>query len=54
MFAAVPTVLIAGKAAPGYDIARLMIKLINDVGEVINHDPATKDLWVFLNDALKH
>lgn len=37
------TVLIAGKAAPGYDIARLMIKLINDVGEVINHDPATKD-----------
>lgn len=37
------TVLIAGKAAPGYDIARLMIKLINDVAEVVNHDPATRD-----------
>lgn len=37
------TFIFGGKAAPGYHIARLMIKLINSVGEVINKDPALKD-----------
>jgi glycogen phosphorylase len=35
------TVLIAGKAAPGYAIAKMVIKLANDVAARINADPET-------------
>jgi starch phosphorylase len=46
------TFFFAGKAAPGYFAAKLIIKLIHSVGEVINADPRTRD-WlrvVFLPD----
>ena len=33
------TYLFAGKAAPAYRLAKLIIKLINDVGSVVNDDP---------------
>ena len=44
------TVILGGKAAPGYFMAKLIIKLANDVAHVINNDPATRDLltMVFL------
>ncbi|MFZ5482836.1 MAG: glycogen/starch/alpha-glucan phosphorylase [Pseudomonadota bacterium] len=37
------TFIFAGKAAPGYRMAKLIIKLINAVAEVVNRDPETRD-----------
>jgi starch phosphorylase len=38
------TYILAGKAAPGYWAARMLIKLINSLGAVINDDPKTHGL----------
>ncbi len=37
------TVIFAGKAAPGYFMAKRLIKLINNLGNIINKDPDVKD-----------
>ena len=50
---AVPrTVIFGGKAAPGYATAKLIIKLIHCIGDVVNNDPAIGGLLkvVFIAD----
>jgi len=37
------TFLFAGKAAPGYFMAKLIIRLINAVAQIVNCDPAVRD-----------
>src|SRR6202040_174611 len=37
------TFIFGGKAAPGYPLAKLMIKLITSVGDVVNRDPDMRD-----------
>jgi starch phosphorylase len=37
------TFIFGGKAAPGYFMAKLIIKLINSVAEVVNKDPELRD-----------
>ena len=46
------THIFAGKAAPGYWMAKLIIKLINNIAEVVNNDPRTEGLMkvVFMRD----
>ena len=37
------TFIFGGKAAPGYWMAKLIIRLINGIAEVVNRDPAVRD-----------
>jgi len=37
-------VMIGGKAAPGYDMAKRIIKLVSAVSDRINSDPEVGDL----------
>jgi starch phosphorylase len=38
------TIIFAGKAAPAYTAAKLIIRLINAIGETVNRDALTRDL----------
>jgi starch phosphorylase len=51
------TVIFGGKAAPGYAMAKLMIRLITTVGDLVGRDPAMKGrlkVVFFPNYDLKH
>jgi starch phosphorylase len=45
-------IIIGGKAAPGYEMAKAIVKFANDVASVINEDPETENLLrcVFVPD----
>ncbi|KAL5008739.1 hypothetical protein ScPMuIL_014320 [Solemya velum] len=37
------TIMIGGKAAPGYHMAKLIIKLVNNIAKIVNNDPIIGD-----------
>ncbi|KAJ6654167.1 hypothetical protein lerEdw1_007264 [Lerista edwardsae] len=37
------TIMIGGKAAPGYHMAKMIIKLITSIGDIVNNDPVVGD-----------
>ncbi|XP_032939456.1 glycogen phosphorylase, muscle form [Catharus ustulatus] len=37
------TIMIGGKAAPGYHMAKMIIRLVTAIGDVVNQDPAVGD-----------